>query len=133
MAKQVTIQRLEKKWEAFDGAQFDIKEECVKYENAAINVVKKRLLEKAIRPLTAYELEIIECGLSDEYKGYLLPTSVFNDIQMMTSLCFDYCKPSDQSEDVFVYIVSKDDSYPFFKNITQQVNSLNNLISEANG
>lgn len=133
MAKEITIQQPIKKWEAFDGTQFNVKEECQKYENAAINVVKKRLMEKAVRELTAAELDCLESGLGDDNTGYLLKNDCFDDIQMFQSLY--NCPLFDEKYKAcpFIMVQSNYDNNVWFLNLASKINLLNHLIEELNG
>ena len=133
MAKEVTIQLPIKKWEAFDGTQFDVKEECQKYEKAAINVVKKRLMEKSVRELTTAELNCIEYGLGDSNTGYLLKNDCFDDIQMFQSLHNCPLWNEKKRECPFIMIQSEYDDNVWFLNLASKVKLLNDLIEEING
>lgn len=133
MAKKITIQQPIEKWEAFDGTQFNIKEECQKYENAAINVVKKRLMEKSVRELTAAELDCLECGLGDSNTGYLLKTECFDDIQMFQSLYNCPLFDEKYKTSPFIMIQSEYDNNVWFLNLASKIELLNKLMSELNG
>ena len=133
MAKEITIQQPIKKWEAFDGTQFNVKEECQNYENAAINVVKKRLMEKSVRELTAAELDCIECGLGGDNTGYLLKRECFDDIQMFQSLYNCPLYDEKYRAGSFIMIQSEYDNNIWFLNLTSKVDLLNHLMEEING
>lgn len=134
MAKKIKVQVEVEKYQAIDGTVFDTEDQCKRYDNSAIVVLKTKLLEVA-KKLTPEETRKINSEWSEDYTCYLLTVTEktcdwINQLRACIYGSSDMYSYKQKEEHIMAMYISNFDEGVYFTDMTDQLLAFNDLCKD---